>query len=96
MNSAAVELKLNNFINAKYACNEVLRFEPQNAKALFRRGQAEIELKNYDEAIQDLNVANRLLPNNQAILKEFERAKKIWSDYQKIQKDAYKDLFQRI
>lgn len=96
LNSAAVELKLKNFVNAKYACNEVLKFEPQNAKALFRRGQAEIELKNYDEAVQDLKIAHRLLPKNQAILKEYERAKKIWSEYQKIQKDTYKDLLQRI
>lgn len=96
LNSAAVELKLQNFANAKYACNEVLKFDSQNAKALYRRGQAELELKNYDEALQDLKIAHSLLPKNEAILREYDRVKKIWSDYQQVQKDAYKDLFQRI
>lgn len=95
LNIAAVELKLANFSNAKYSCNEVLRGEPRNAKALYRRGQAEIGLKNYDEAVRDLKTAHQLLPNNKNVLSEFQRAKEHWKDYHKLQKRVYKNLFQR-
>lgn len=95
LNVAAVELKMANFSNAKYSCNEVLRGEPRNAKALYRRGQAEIGLKNYDEAIRDLKTAHRLLPNNKNVLDEFQRAKEKWMDYHKLQRRVYKNLFQR-
>lgn len=93
---AAVELKLTNFSNAKYSCNEVLRGEPRNAKALYRRGQAEIGLKNYDEAVRDLKTAHQLLPNNKSVLAEFQRAKEHWKDYHKMQKRVYQNLFQRF
>lgn len=96
LNIAAVELKLTNFVNAKYSCDEVLKGDPKNAKAFYRRGQAEIALKNYDEAIKDLKTAHILMPNNKNILNEFHRAKSHWNDYRNVQKIAYKNLFQRI
>lgn len=96
LNIAAVELKMANFSNAKYSCNEVLKGEPRNAKALYRRGQAEIGLKNYDEAVRDLKTAQKLLPNNKHILVEFQRAKEYWREYHKLQKRVYKNLFQSI
>lgn len=96
LNVAAVELKLMNFKNAKYSCNEVLRCEPRNAKALYRRGQAEMGLKNYDEAVRDLKTAHQLMPTNKKILDEFQRAKEHWRNYHKLQKIVYKNLFQRI
>lgn len=75
---------------------QVLKNNPNCAKALFRRGQAEVEMKNYDEALQNLGAALRLIPNNKNIIEELERAKKEWKDYHKLQQIAYKDLFKRI
>lgn len=66
------------------------------AKALFRRGQAEIGLKNYDEALRDLNAAHRLMPSNKNIIHALNCAKKHWKEYNKLQQIAYKDLFKRI
>lgn len=96
LNIAACELKLSKFVNTRNACDEVLLSEPKNAKALYRRGQAQIELKNYDDAIKDLELANRLLPNDKNVQKEFERAKAVWRNYNNEQKIVYKDLFERI
>lgn len=73
-----------------------MKINSTSAKALFRRGQAEVEMKNYDEALQNLGAALRLIPNNQNIIEELERAKKEWKIYHKLQRIAYKDLFQRI
>lgn len=75
---------------------KVLKSEPTSAKALFRRGQAETELKNYDEALQDLSAALRLIPNNKKITEALNLAKAYWKDYNKLQQIAYKDLFKRI
>lgn len=96
LNIAAVELKLKNAENAKNACDEVLLSDPNNAKALYRRGQAHIGLKNYDDALVDLELAYRSLPNDKNVQNEYQRAKEIWRNYQNQQKNVYKNLFQRI
>lgn len=96
LNIGAVELKLNNPEVARNACDEVLQNDPQNAKALYRRGQAHIALKNYDDALVDLEQANRFMPNDKLIQNGYQRAKEIWRNYQNQQKDVYKNLFERF
>lgn len=96
LNLAAGELKLRNATNAKNACDEVLLNDPNNAKALYRRGQAHIELKNYDDALVDLEQAYRLSPSDKNVQNEYQRAKEVWRNYQNQQMDAYKNLFERI
>lgn len=96
LNLAAGELKLRNATNAKNACDEVLLNEPNNAKALYRRGQAHIELKNYDDALVDLEQAYRSSPSDKNVQNEYQRAKEVWRNYQNQQMDAYKNLFERI
>ena len=93
LNIAAVELKLNNAENARNSCDEVLLNDPNNAKALYRRGQAHVVLKNYDDALIDLEQAHRSLPLDKNIQNEFQKAKEIWRNYQNQQKDVYKNLF---
>lgn len=53
LNKAACYLKLQMFAEAKTACRIVLDEQGQNVKALFRRAQAEIGLKNFGECISD-------------------------------------------
>lgn len=96
LNIAAVELKLSNADSAKNACDEVLLNDPNNAKALYRRGQAHIQLKNYDDALVDLEQAYRTLPQDKNIQNELHKAKEIWRNYQNQQMDVYKNLFDRI
>lgn len=93
LNMSASELKIRNYMNAKNACDEVLLCDPNNAKAFYRRGQAQIGLKNYDDALVDLELANRLLPNDKNIQQEHQRAKEIWRNYENQQKLVYKNLF---
>lgn len=52
-NKAACYLKLFDFVEAKKACNLILKDEQQNVKAIFRRAQAELGLKNFSECIRD-------------------------------------------
>ncbi|CAD7002950.1 unnamed protein product [Ceratitis capitata] len=92
-NLAAVDLKLEKYNDAKYACTEALRMNDDCFKALYRRGQANIGLKEYESAIADLNHANEIVPNNKNILTELVRAKKLLSNYHQTQREAMKKLF---
>merc|ERR1712136_371065 len=53
LNKAACYLRLKEHAEAKKACDEVLKEESQNVKALYRRAQAECGLKNFQECIWD-------------------------------------------
>lgn len=93
LNLAASELKLKHYANAKSSCDLILKNDARNAKALYRRGQAELSLKNFDEAIRDLKTAQLYMPANKEILEEIKRAQEYWNDYLQVQKNAYKNLF---
>lgn len=93
LNIAACELESKRFLNAKNVCDEVLLNDNQNIKGFYRRGQAHIGLKNYDDAVIDLEQANRLLPYDNMISAKLQEAKEIWRDYEEKQKDIYKNLF---
>ncbi|XP_053953156.1 peptidyl-prolyl cis-trans isomerase D [Anastrepha ludens] len=93
INLAAVELKLEKYDNAKTACNEALSFDEGCCKAYYRRGQASIALKDYENAIADLNRANEIMPGNKSVLSELSRAKKLLANYNRTQKEAMKNLF---
>lgn len=75
---------------------QVLQIDKFNPKAFFRRGQAEISLKNYDEALNDLAKAHRLSPNSEIILNEYKRVRSYWKDYHAHQKKAYKNILKCV
>lgn len=93
-NLAATELKLGDFKDVIFTCNAVIKLDQDNSKAFYRRGIANLELKNYELAIDDLKMAHNLVPGNRAILKEFDRAKKYLLDYRAIEKVKYSKMFQ--
>ena len=93
-NSAAVQLKLKNYHDVCTTCQCALKLDPKNLKAVYRRGLAHIELKNYELALEDLKKAHQIIPENKAILDAFERAKSYLMDHRKKEKSAYSKLFQ--
>jgi len=62
-NRAMVYIKLGKFSMAEADCDKVLQLEPNNVKALLRRGIARQELTHYDEAIADFKAALALDKN---------------------------------
>ncbi|XP_075162303.1 cyclophilin 40 [Haematobia irritans] len=93
LNMAAVEIKLNNYTNALYSCREALRLDPKCGKAHYRLGQSQIALKNYEDAIINLKKAHDLIPDNNQILSELNRAKQLLINYNKTQMANLKKLF---
>mmetsp|Transcript_67430 Transcript_67430/g.191146 ORF Transcript_67430/g.191146 Transcript_67430/m.191146 type:complete len:487 (+) Transcript_67430:1-1461(+) len=86
LNKAACYLKMQDYAEAKKACDAVLKDKKQNAKALYRRAQAELGLKNFSECIADCKrvvevdnqnrEARQLLKQAQAGQKEVDRQAK--------------------
>lgn len=92
-NLAATELKLQDFDDVRFSCNAAIQIDPKNIKAHYRRGIANLELKNYEMALSDLKFALKKLPKNKAVQREFERARKHLISYREIEKIKYKKLF---
>jgi len=79
LNKAACALKLKDYADAKKACNEVLKGESENVKALYRRAQADFHLKNFDDCRRDLKKVLDAEPQNKdarALFKETQAAQK--------------------
>jgi peptidyl-prolyl isomerase D len=93
-NLAACELKLHDYEDVRFSCNAAIKIDPNNIKAYYRRGLANLELKNYEAALDDLKMALKLSPNNKAVISEFERAKKFLLSYRAAEKTHYKKMFQ--
>lgn len=72
LNMAACHLKKGAFHEAIAQCSVVLAEEPNNVKALFRRGRARAQLGQSDGAREDLEKAQRLAPGDKAVLKELQ------------------------
>ncbi|KOB76056.1 Peptidylprolyl isomerase, partial [Operophtera brumata] len=75
-------------------CNTVLEFEPDNEKALFRRGKANIGAWNPVQAEEDFNKLKSLNPSLTATVeKELEYIYKLRKTKEVQDKDALKKLF---
>eukprot|EP00887_Chlorella_sp_A99_P006126 scaffold22.g6126.t1 len=75
LNMAACSLKAGDYHTAVAHCTEVLREQPTNAKALFRRGRARLLLGQTEAALADLEKAAALEPQDKAISKDLQAAR---------------------
>jgi len=92
-NLALCNLKLGKNIDVVRDTTTVLSHEKHNVKALYRRAQANLKLKEFELALDDLNAAQNLEPNNHEITAEIARVHKSSADYIKRQQEAYKGMF---
>lgn len=79
LNKAACHLKLKQFHEAKKACDAVLKEESCNVKALFRKAQAELELKEFASCMTLLRKVLELDAQNKdarVILKQAQQGQK--------------------
>lgn len=90
---AAVDLKMMKYGSVIEKCNDVIVLDPQNSKAFFRRGLAHKFLKNYDESLNDLKLANLLAPGDKIITQEVNNVQKLHKEYYHFQQVQMKDLF---
>ncbi|KAL2231580.1 UNVERIFIED_CONTAM: Peptidyl-prolyl cis-trans isomerase CYP40 [Sesamum indicum] len=75
-NSSACKLRLGDLKGALLDTDFAMRDGENNAKALFRQGQAHVALNDIDAAVESFKKALELEPNDGAIKKELAAAKK--------------------
>ncbi|CAI7810875.1 unnamed protein product [Closterium sp. NIES-53] len=93
LNSAAAHLKLNNYNETIGLCTLVLSEEPDNPKALFRRGKARHALGQLDASMVDIKSAAKRAPGDAAIARELAALKKAEREAMDKQKEMFKGIF---
>ncbi|PWW72419.1 peptidyl-prolyl cis-trans isomerase [Tuber magnatum] len=96
-NIALLHNKQKGYREADDAATKALAIEevagPERAKALYRRAIAKVALKDEDGALDDLKEAHKLAPDNAAVTKELDAAKKKLAARKEKEKAAYKKFF---
>ncbi|KAH8785773.1 cyclophilin-like domain-containing protein [Diaporthe sp. PMI_573] len=96
-NAALMNIKLSNWDSAASYATSALAVgglkNAEKAKALFRRGQAHVRLRDEDNAVADLTAANQLVPGDAAVAKELADVKKSIAARVAKEKAAYKKFF---
>ncbi|XP_014487537.1 PREDICTED: peptidyl-prolyl cis-trans isomerase D isoform X2 [Dinoponera quadriceps] len=95
LNLAAVKLRKRIYRDAMGHCNEVLKLDRANSKALFRRGQAYIGMNEYELGLADLQQALLECPNNKDIIQEINKIKKIMNSYLIREKASCQRMFKQ-
>lgn len=93
-NSSASKLKLGDIKGALLDTEFAMREGDNNAKALFRQGQAYMALHDIDAAVESFKKALTLEPNDAGIKKELAAARKKIADRRDLEKKAYSKMFQ--
>ena len=93
LNIAAACLKSKDYNGAMKECEKVLEIDEDNTKAIFRRGQARFGKGDYDLALQDLNRARELEPNDKGVLNEITKVKKAKQVSVEKEKKLYGKMF---
>jgi len=86
LNRAACLLKVGDPTGAIAACNNVLDVDPDQIKALFRRGSARFQMSNYSGALSDMNEVLQKDPRNvdaRNMVVQIRAAKKQYSQKEK-------------
>jgi len=96
INQAAVQMTLKNYDKAIPACNSALELDPNNVKALFRRGKIYSIKNDLDNAKKDLLKAAKLDPQDKTIREEYEKLRVKYQEHSQKQKKLYSHVFKKI
>merc|ERR1719401_170322 len=94
-NMAVCYLKLGKHQKCIDACTKALE-GGKISKAYFRRGQANLELRNLDEAKADFEKARELEPDNQAIVAELRRLQAAFKQHDAKEKKKFANMFDKM
>ncbi|KAJ2919663.1 hypothetical protein MD484_g687, partial [Candolleomyces efflorescens] len=84
----------NAIANTTRALNQFTLKDADKAKALYRRALARVQLKDEEQAEQDLVEASKVAPDDKAIAAELGKIKQAQKEHKDREKKAYKRMFQ--
>jgi len=97
-NSSLLQIKLKSFKEAKKEADDALELDQvsnqDRAKASYRKALALLGLKDDEEAVKNLEEAQKLAPGDATITKELGAAKQKAAEHAKREKAAYKRFFE--
>lgn len=96
LNCAQACISAADYASAVVHANEAIKKDPNNVKALYRRGLARNHLGLSEEALEDLNLALEKDPENKAVKTEIAKAKKAIADAKKKTKAAFGNFFSKV
>lgn len=96
LNISLSYLKLNDYFEARNAASLALKIDPNNEKALFRRGQAFLHLGEPQLAIQDFKRCLEIDPNNSAAKSQVAACGKILKEQLQKEKKIYANMFDKF
>jgi FK506-binding protein 4/5 len=95
-NTALCYLKLNDHAECIRACDKALELDPKNEKSLFRRGQCQLAMSNFDEAMKDFQEVLKLHPSNSAAKQSIQKCREGMKAYQEKEKKLYANIFAKM
>ena len=96
LNSSQCAINVQDYTAAADYATQVLNKESNNVKALYRRGLSRNNIGLAEEALDDLNKALSVDPENSAVKIEISKAKKIIAEAKKKAKATYGNMFNKI
>ena len=91
-NISASHLRVQEYTSAKKACDSVLKVDPNNVKALFRKGKVLIAENEFEEALELLKKANSLDPENRLIRRELQVARQKCGESREKERSMYQRM----
>lgn len=96
LNIALCQLKLKEYFDARSAATSALKIDPSNDKALFRRGQALIQLGEPELANKDFTRCLEIDPNNTAAKNQLIICSKAMKELLQKEKKIYANMFDKF
>ncbi|XP_055684800.1 AH receptor-interacting protein [Lutzomyia longipalpis] len=94
LNYSQCKLNTKDYYPAIEYCTEVLKYDPDNVKALFRRAKANLGAWNLEEAREDFRRAAELERGlKSTVAKEFKKIDELQKNRDEMDKERFKNLF---
>jgi len=103
-NISVCHLKLKQWHEVETFSNKILEINPEDVKALYRRGISRKELWNYDAALSDFSTAKAVMEvkgetgegNYKEICAEWQKTKKLEREANVREKELFKNVFSAL
>lgn len=96
LNQAQCHLKLNEFAAAKRNADEAISMDGKNPKAFYRRGMANLGIKEAGEAKDDFNKVLEIEPENKAARQQLVICDRLIQQHKEREKQVYARMFERF
>ncbi|GFX56326.1 peptidyl-prolyl cis-trans isomerase FKBP4 [Trichonephila clavipes] len=96
LNISLCHLKTKNYLECIKYCEKTLAADPVNEKALYRKGQAKMNINDYSEALKDFNKVVKLFPENRAARHRVKTCFEKIKAFNSRERNLYGNMFEKF